>query len=95
MSLISNLGLLPNILLEESRLCSRQTYVDDGDDDDDDDDDDDNDDNDDALIEIHQHRKLLLNHNLILNSVHTHPRLLIGGLPHLSSRAIHASISEH
>ena len=89
MSLISNLGLLPNILLEESRLCSRQTYVDD------DDDDDDNDDNDDALIEIHQHRKLLLNHNLILNSVHTHPRLLIGGLPHLSSRAIHASISEH
>ena len=89
MSLISNLGLLPNILLEESRLCSRQTYVDD------DDDDDDNDDNDDALIEIHQHRKLLLNHNLILNSVHTHPRLLIGGLPHLSSRTIHASISEH
>ena len=82
MSLISNLGLLPNILLEESRLCSRQTYVDDGDDDD-------------ALIEIHQHRKLLLNHNLIFNSVHTHPRFLIGGLPHLSSRAIHASISEH
>ena len=87
MSLISNLGLLPNILLEESRLCSRQTYVDDGDDDDNDDDD--------ALIEKHQHRKLLLNHNLFLNSVHTHPRLLIGGLPHLSSRAIHASISEH
>ena len=88
MSLISNLGLLPNILLEESRLCSRQTYVDDDDDVDDNDDDD-------ALIEIHQHRKLLLNHNLFLNSVHTHPRLLIGGLPHLSSRAIHASISEH